>query len=49
MSRESRAKQWELLKLDRPFFNKSLVRSFSSLEIPLHRLGDPPDGTALLY
>jgi hypothetical protein len=32
MSRKSRAKQREVLKLGRPFFNKSLVRSFSSFE-----------------
>lgn len=38
MSRESRAKQREFLKLARPFFDKSLVRSFSSFEKPRHRL-----------
>lgn len=32
MSWESRAKQRELLKLPRPFLDKSLVRSFSSFE-----------------
>lgn len=37
MSREPRAKQREFLKLDRPFFDKSLVRRFSSFEKPRHR------------
>ena len=32
MSRELRAKQREFLKLARPFFDKSLVRSFSCFE-----------------
>ena len=35
MSPELRAKQREFLKLARPFFDKSLVRSFSSLERPI--------------
>lgn len=38
VSEESRTKQREVLKLDRPFFDKSLVRSYSSFE----RLHHPP-------
>ena len=47
MSRELRAKQREVLKLARPFFDKSLVRSFSSFEIlaigTVVSGGDPSD------
>ena len=39
MSPELRAKQREFLKLARPFFDKSLVRSYSSFEKPCHRPG----------
>jgi len=42
MSRESRAKQREFLKLARPFFDKSLVRSFSSFEKPHYWPGTLP-------